>query len=431
MEAAIGARALPRRRMSGWPVFLLFLGFPVWWLLGVAGFIWPVLAVPMLFWLLRKRSVLVPRGILIWFAFLAWALVSATQLTGTERAMGYLWRLSLYGSATVLLLYVFNIPEDRLPTRRLVTLMAAFWAIVVAGGYLGVLAPTFSVTSPFEEILPADLQENALISAWVHPASAQIHDFLGYEVARPSAPFPYTNDWGASYGLLVPFVVLAWSRWSSSWGRILTLALMVASLVPVVLSLNRGLWISLSVGLVYAAFRLALAGRERAIVVLIGVVLVGGSLVFFTPLKGVFDARLRTGHSDEGRATLYEEAGRAALESPLFGFGAPMPSEWKPNVPLVGTQGLVWTVLVSHGFVAAGLFIAWFLHAFWRTRRAASDVSFWCHVMLLIALIQLIVYDMLPTQMHIMMLGIAIALRELAKPARPPSREPVLAGAIP
>jgi len=427
VEAVIEARALPRRPMSGWPVLVLFLGFPIWWLLGLAGFIWPLLAIPMVFWLLMKRPILAPRGILIWLAFLAWVLASATQLSGTERAMGYLWRLSLYGSATVLMLYVFNMPEDRLPTGRLVKLMAAFWAIVVAGGYLGVLAPTLSLTSPLERILPAELQDNALISAWVHPASAQIHDFLGYEIARPSAPFPYTNDWGASFGLLVPFVLLAWSRWSSSRGRLLALALMVASVVPVVLSLNRGLWISLSVGLVYAAFRLAFAGRERALVVLICVVVVGGSLVFLTPLREVIDARLRTGHSNEGRATLYEEASRAALASPLFGFGAPMPSEWKPNVPLVGTQGLVWTVLVSHGFVGAGLLIAWFLQAFWRTRRAASDVSFWCHVMLLMALIQLIVYDMLPTQLHIMMLGIAIAFRELAKPAPDIAHEPAVA----
>lgn len=430
MEAVIEARASPRRPMSGWPVLALFLGFPVWWLLGLAGFIWPLLAIPMLFWLLMKRPILAPRGILIWLAFLAWVLASATQLSGTERAMGYLWRLSLYGSATVLLLYVFNMPEDRLPTGRLLKLMAAFWVIVVLGGFLGVLAPAFSITSPLERLLPAGLQENALISAWAHPASAQIHDFLGYEIARPSAPFPYTNDWGSTYGLLVPFVVLAWSRWSSSRARIIMVALVVASIVPVVLSLNRGLWISLSIGLVYAAFRLSLAGRERALVALIGVVLVGGSLVFFTPLKDVFDARLRTGHSDEGRATLYEEAGRAALESPLFGFGAPVPSEWKPNVPLVGTQGLVWTVLVSHGFVGVGLFIAWFLQAFWRTRLAARDVPFWCHVMLLMALVQLIVYDMLPTQLHIMMLGIAIALRELAKPALDASREPAVAGGM-
>lgn len=416
MTYAVQARA-PERAATlpgGWPLFVLFLGFPVWWSLGVAGFIYPVLAVPMLFWLLRKRSILLPRGILVWIAFLAWAIASATQLTGTGRTIGYLWRLSSYASATVFLLYVFNMPEERLPTRWLVKLLAAFWAIVVLGGILGVLAPSFSFASPVERILPPSLADDAFIQVLVHPASAQIHDFLGYAVARPAAPFPYTNDWGSAFGMLVPFVILAWGRWRSSWGRIFTAGLAIASVVPVVLSLNRGLWLSLAVGLVYAAFRLAAAGRERALVAFIAVVLVGGSVVFFTPLKDVIDARLETGHSNERRAMLYEEAGTVTLESPLFGFGAPTPSEWNPNAPPVGTQGLLWTVLVSHGFVGAGLFLAWFVQAFWRTRKARREVPFWCHVMLLIALIQLAVYDMLPTQLHIMMLGIAIAMRELS-----------------
>jgi polysaccharide biosynthesis protein PslJ len=417
----------------GWPLFLLFLGFPLWWVLGVAGFIYPILAVPMLFWLLRKRSILLPPGFLIWLAFLAWTLASATQLTGTGRTIGYLWRFGTYASATVFLLYVFNMSEERLSATRLVKLLAAFWAIVVLGGYLGVLAPSLSFASPVERMLPPLLAGDAFIQVLVHPASAQIHDFLGYSVARPAAPFPYTNDWGSTYGLLVPFVILGWGRWGSTRARLLMGGLAVASVVPVVLSLNRGLWISLAVGLVYAAFRLAAAGRERALVALIGLVLVAGSLVFFTPLKGVIDARLETGHSNERRTMLYQEAGLVTLESPLFGFGAPTPSEWNPNAPPVGTQGLLWTVLVSHGFVGAGLFLAWFVQAFWRTRKAWREVPFWCHVMLLIALIQLAVYDMLPTQLHIIMLGIGLAMRELARHPEDGSlpSEPERVGATP
>lgn len=416
MITAVRARAPERAPTlpAGWALFVLFLGFPIWWLLGVSAFIYPVLALPMLFWLLRKRPILLPRGVLVWFAFLAWAIASSTQLTGTGRTMGYLLRLSSYASATVFLLYVFNMPEERLPTKRLAKLLAAFWAIVVLGGYLGTLAPSFSFASPVERMLPPSLSGDAFIHSLVHPASAQIHDFLGYAVARPSAPFPYTNDWGSTYGLLVPFVILAWSGWRSSRGRFLIAALAIGSIVPVVLSLNRGLWLSLAVGLVYAAFRLAGVGRERALVAFIAVVLIGGSLVFLTPLKDLIDARLETGHSNERRTMLYQEAGQVTLESPLFGFGAPTPSEWNPNAPPVGTQGLLWTVLVSHGFVGAGLFVAWFLQAFWRTRKATRQVPFWCHVMLLIALIQLPVYDMLPTQLHIMMLGIGIAMRELS-----------------
>lgn len=423
METAIRVQtvhgpALP----AGWPIYAVIAGLPIWWFLGIAGFVWPVFAIPMLFWLLRRGSVAVPRGFLVWVAFLAWALASSTQLVGTGRTIGYVWRITLYVSATVFLLYVFNFPRQRLPSRRLAMLLTAFWAIVVAGGYLAVLAPTFSVTSFAERMVPESLRSDAFLQTLVHPAAAQIHDFLGYAVARPAAPFPYTNDWGSTFGLLVPFVILAWASRPSAGMRGLIAVLALASVVPVVFSLNRGLWISLGIGLLYAAVRLALAGRERAVVALIGVVLVVGSLLFLTPLKGLIDARLQTGHSNERRAMLYEEAGRSAIESPLFGYGAPLPSEWNPNAPPVGTQGLLWMVLVSHGFVGAGLFVAWFLYALWRTRSVRNDVRFWCHIMLLIAIIQLAVYDMLPAQLHIMMIGIAMAMRETSLAAETPAR---------
>jgi polysaccharide biosynthesis protein PslJ len=426
METAIRVPTVRRPALSaGWPIYAVIWGLPIWWLLGIAGFVWPIFAVPMLFWLLSRRTVAVPRGFLIWVAFLAWALGSSTQLVGTGRTIGYVWRITLYLSATVFLLYVFNFSQRKLPTRRLAMLLTAFWAIVVAGGYLAVLAPTFSVTSFAERMVPESLRSDAFLHTILHPAAAQIHDFLGYAVARPAAPFPYTNDWGSTFGLLVPFVILAWNSRPSAGIRTLIAVLALASVVPVVFSLNRGLWISLGIGLLYAAVRLALVGRERAVVALIGVVLVVGSLLILTPLKGVIDARLQIGHSDERRAMLYEEAGRSAIESPLFGYGAPLPSKWNPNAPPVGTHGQLWTVLVSHGFVGAGLFVAWFLYALWRTRSVRNDVRFWCHVMLLIAVIQLMVYDMLPTQLHIMMIGVAMAMRDSLVTDENPAHERV------
>jgi polysaccharide biosynthesis protein PslJ len=429
MDTAIRVPTVRRPALpAGWPIYAVILGLPLWWILGIAAFVWPVFAVPMLFWLLRRGTVVVPRGFLVWVAFLGWALASSTQLVGTGRTISYVWRTSLYLSATIFLLYVFNLSRERLPARRLAMLLAAFWGIVVAGGYLAVLAPTFSVTSLAERMLPESLRNDAFLQTIVHPAAAQIHDFLGYAVARPAAPFTYTNDWGSTFGLLIPFVILAWNSRPSPGVRSLLAVLAVASVVPVVFSLNRGLWLSLAIGLLYAAVRLALAGRERAVVALIGVVLVVGSLLILTPLKDLIDARLQIGHSNERRAMLYEEAGRSALESPLLGYGAPLPSKWNPNAPPVGTQGLLWTVLVSHGFVGAALFVAWFLYALWRTRSVRNDVRFWCHVMLLIAIIQLAVYDMLPTQLHIMMIGIAMAMRETSSAAETPARELVNAG---
>jgi hypothetical protein len=67
------------------------------------------------------------------------------------------------------------------------------------------------------------------------------------------------------------------------------------------------------------------------------------------------------------------------------------------------------------------LFLAWFGYAFWRFRHVGPRIGFWCHVMLLIMFVQLPVYGLLPTQIHIVMLAIALAWRERATPGESPA----------
>ena len=59
-----------------WPVLLLFVAYPVWWLLGLTGFIWAILCVPMLLWLYWRPSIRVPSGFGIWLLFLLWMCAS-------------------------------------------------------------------------------------------------------------------------------------------------------------------------------------------------------------------------------------------------------------------------------------------------------------------------------------------------------------------
>ena len=41
---------------AGWPLLLFFAAYPVWWLLGLGGFVWPVLAVPTALVVFRLRG---------------------------------------------------------------------------------------------------------------------------------------------------------------------------------------------------------------------------------------------------------------------------------------------------------------------------------------------------------------------------------------
>ncbi len=162
----------------------------------------------------------------------------------------------------------------------------------------------------------------------------------------------------------------------------------------------------------YAAVRLAIRGRPRAIVAIVA----GPDRADRSDIPHAVAQDLRRPTGDPtatiGRVSLYEEAVRGAVASPLFGYGAPRPSKWNPDAPSVGTQGQIWLVLFSHGFPGAFFFAGWFLYTFWRLRSADDPLGFWMHVMILILLVQFPVYGMLPMQLHIVMIGIALAWRE-------------------
>ena len=74
------------------------------------------------------------------------------------------------------------------------------------------------------------------------------------------------------------------------WGRVLKVTLAL-SVVPIVFSLNRGLWLSLGVGLAYAAVRFGALRDTRRVMRVVGAVVVVGTLVAVSPLGGLVTAR--------------------------------------------------------------------------------------------------------------------------------------------
>ena len=92
---------------------------------------------------------------------------------------------------------------------------------------------------------PGSLASHEFVQILVHPIFAQVQEVLGYPLGRPTAPFLYTNDWGGVYALTIPFFILGWLQSGRAARRTMALLLLGASLVPALLSLNRGLWVSL------------------------------------------------------------------------------------------------------------------------------------------------------------------------------------------
>jgi hypothetical protein len=420
LEAAPAVRRGGLRLPAIWPIYALFLGFPLWWVLGFGSFIWPILAMPMLLSLLRRGDVRMPRGFGWWLLFLGWIVVSGTQLGDVGRLGAYLYRGSAYFSATVLFLYIYNLSPEALPARKIVVVLSLFWMFVVFGGYLGTLFPNGSFATPLQKVIPSDLGDSSLAN-WLHPTFAnrgEASHILGYSVGRPSAPFAYTNMWGSNFALLVPFVFISLALVKKKSWKLLCIAALGASIVPAVSSLNRGLWLSLSLGLIYAAVLSALKGRIKPFLGVMSVIIVTTGIVFLPPVHKIITDRLAHGHSDQGREQLYSEAISRLKEKPILGFGAPVESQIDPTKPSVGTHGQFWLLLVSTGIPGAIFFLGWFGLALWRSRKGSAEIGQWCHVIIAIALVQIFFYELLPGQLSLVMVAAALALRELKPPAR-------------
>jgi hypothetical protein len=76
---------------------------------------------------------------------------------------------------------------------------------------------------------------------------------------------------------------------------------------------------------------------------------------------------------------------------------------------------------VSHGVIAAALFVLWFAYCFWRTRSQRDPIHFASHLVFLMFMVQMTFYELLPVQLHIAMVAAAMSLRQLEFPGGRPS----------
>ncbi len=406
----------PRPLARAHVLMLVFASFPLWWLAGLFAFAWPIVAFFLLLALIRQGDVIFPRGFGLWLLLLAWAPLSLVQFGGDNAGLLYAHRLATLLAATVVFLYVFNSSRDTLPDRAIVDALTLFWAMLVVGGFIGMLFPTVSFHSPVELLLPAPLVANPFVHDLVHVDFAQVQSFLGYPVGRPAPFFTFTNAWGGGVALLTPIAFAAFAQARSPLRRRLLAALLVLSVLPIVVSLNRGVWLALTLALAYAAVRFALARRLQAIAALVGLVGVLLVLLFLTPLGGLISDRLAQPHSNVRREALYQEALDRTKESPLVGYGGPIPAERTTGGPPVGTHSQLFFLSISYGVPAVLLFAGWFALTFLRAGRVASGPRFWAHVAILIFLMEA-PYYLLQMHLAVAMIIAAFIWRDVLRPA--------------
>ena len=306
-----GARQLP-----AWPVYALFAGFPIWWLLGLGAFAVTLIAVPMFLLLVQRRNVEVPPAFWLWIGFVVWACVAAFTLTSGPRLIGSGVRMGNYIGSSIVFLYIYN-GRDRLNNRAVLRALVLLFAFVVIGGYLGVLVPRGNFSTVAQSLLPANIGDNEYVRSLVHPSFAEVQRPYGSPRTfyRPSAPFPYTNSWGCNVALLVPLMAAAIMTFRRPGARLAIAALLAAACVPAFATLNRGMFLALGVVLAYASLRLAVRGRLLPLSMVLGGASVGLAVAVSAGVLARLQERLHYSRTNLGRATIYREAFDGTLES--------------------------------------------------------------------------------------------------------------------
>jgi hypothetical protein len=330
-----------------------------------------------------------------------------------------------YLVVTVVMLYVVNTAKE-LPTQRIVRLLGWMFVVTAGFGVLAVVVPTLEFTSLMELLLPRKLTSTYFVRTLVHPSLASNQDFLGYVQARPTAPFPYSNDWGNNLALYLPFFVLACFGKDAGWRRWPGIVILTASIFPIIFSLNRGLWIALTLAATYSAIRLAVNGRTRALYALVAAVVIGAILFVSSPLYDTLVLRLNTPQSNDRRAgtaqTVVQVTGTG---SPIVGFGTTRHMQGSFSslaggetsschqcaAPPLGTQGFMWRLVLTTGFVGTALFLSFLGFQFLRRARGPSPIDVVTCCVLLEAVLCFLFYDSLGSALFTTMIAVGLMAR--------------------
>ncbi|MEV6598020.1 hypothetical protein AB0M36_14230 [Actinoplanes sp. NPDC051346] len=425
--------------LPAWPVASVLALYPLWWALGLGVLIFPIMAVPMLVLLLRRRAagrpLRLPPGFGWWALFLAAVVISIAALgadpAGTvvehasDRLVAVVYRLCMYASLTVLLVYTGNLTEAELPRRRLVKLLGWLFVVTVAGGLLGLVAGRFEFTSPVEWLLPGSVRGKGFVQSLVHPYAAQIMDLVGGEKPRPAAPWGYTNTWGNNFCLLMGWLVVAAWATRRAGTKLLAVLCLAVAIVPAVVSLNRGLWIGIGVVVCYVAARYVLMGR---LWIIGAVTLAAAGLVLAllaTPLGDVVDARLDNGKSNGVRSFLVDRALDGFVDSPIIGYGSTRNTIGGRNSITVGESsgcercgnftvggnGQLWQLMYAHGSVGTVAYLAFFGYGLWRFRRDRTGIGIAGSAAIVSSFAAMLWYNAIPTPLAFMFLAYALLWR--------------------
>jgi hypothetical protein len=104
------------------------------------------------------------------------------------------------------------------------------------------------------------------------------------------------------------------------------------------------------------------------------------------------------------------------LHSPLLGFGQPNSVDTTHAAEPLGTQGMIWQVLYSHGIPALICLYVFFAVVAWRMAAAVTPTGLWLSVVPIIAVVVTPFYSYIDPNMSVLFFAIGLGLAAVDGP---------------
>lgn len=399
-----------------WPLHLMFAMMPVWWAAGGLVLFWPLLALVLGVVMISRGRLAMPTGWSLWLVLIGLIVVSAIRLEKVTSLFTYGLKLGAVVAAFITYLYVYNAARAGTSWSKLFQPLMFYWLGMVALGWIGVFSPRFAMTTPVEMLLPEGIVGDRTVQALVHAHATEYSATSTNPYYRTAAPYPYTNNWGTAFDVLVPCVVAFLTSVRSGFLNKLLLVSLPLALVPAFLTLNRGMFLGIGAGLVYLGLRALVRGDVRVIASIVGVAAVAWMVTLFIPVADLITNRVENTASTRDRSDLYWQTFEAVLHSPLLGFGGPRTVDTTTGAEPLGTQGQLWLIMYSHGIPALLCFLLIFVLVARRLSAAVSTPGKWLSTVPVIALVITPFYGFSDMNLSLMFFGIGLGMAAVDGP---------------
>lgn len=365
-------------------VRLLFLLLPMWWLLGVEQFVWPIV----LLWsawktLVRRRFEIhvVPTLVLL-LMFISAHVVSAFFIDEPLRLITFFRNLSMYVTAFLLVFVIVNSVANWHEIRSLLLSIVYPMGLASIVGVLGISGawrPSF--TSLIGYVLPRWISNTTYggTIAYRNVGSASWFAVVG-QYFRVNSFFLFATLYASALALTLPVVIMLYADWRKSIPKFAWMLLLVLLGVNLIFTTGRIAALGFLVGGTYYLFVIRANQRIRQfsyILVMVTCFLLLSTLiaVFLVPeclgeaYRNFVLARGSGSFLD--RAFVYRSTFEGVSQRPVFGWGTERDI---PGFPYpAGSHSYYLGILYKQGIVGFLLFITiWW--SLWRDTRIPAGV---------------------------------------------------------